>query len=829
MRHRPRSVRARRPRTRPSCRTRTGRSARPTGTVDVPLAGTNVDAFEWKVDCGARSSSTPTSGTATITGEGTNRFTHRARDRLTGNWTDWVDDTVAIDSASRSTRPRPISSNWARARPTFPRHRHRRGLARRTPSGASTAAPGHLGATRHRHRHRHAHARHRGRRRRRQPQRGHRHRQGRQHAPGRHDRHRPGRLAAQARRPHGRRHRRRLRRRPRRVADRRAAARARGPDGTIVQHRHAGQHVFSTRVVDDVGNDSGWRSQDVLVDILGPIDTTVVPTSWYTTPTVHVNITGTDNLNRGITRIQWQLDGQPGRRRLQPGHGPGPGHRHRRRRPPARGPHHRRRRPTSATGTRTWSRSTPSPRSTTTTIVLRLAAARPRCNVTVHGTDAALRRSSASSGGSTAATSARRPATAHDVTRPGHGEHTLETRVDRQRRPRERLGPAHDPLDATAPTNLTPDRLRPAGATRPTRSCSTAPTRSPASPASTGSPARGPGRERRAHRAPPAIETRDGQPATARTRCSTRVRDVAGNYSGWRAETIQIDRVLPTDNTTYPSRRSATATSSPSTGRTTAPASPASSGSSTARAVKTTARRRSPAQGDHTLEVRVQDNAGNWSAWVDSHDHASSSRTDTDRADRHHHDPDAAGAPPPTRSTVAAADDIDGIGVDYVEWRCRRTARSRTAARRQHVHRHRGRRARDRDARLGQGRQPHRLAHADAEDRQDPARRTRHDRRPAGPTRRTITLQRDRRHVGRGPASSTTIDSGPSTGTINGATGGITLAGDGAYTISYTRLRRRRPAHRLEGRTTTRSTRSTRSTRAPRRRPPGRRRALARR
>src|SRR4029079_3749612 len=34
---------------------------------------------------------------------------------------------------------------------------------------------------------------------------------------------------------------------------------------------------------------------------------------------------------------------------------------------------------------------------------------------------------------------------------------------------------------------------------------------------------------------------------------STRVRDIAGTTSAWRTATTQIARVLPTDNTTYPS------------------------------------------------------------------------------------------------------------------------------------------------------------------------------------------------------------------------------------------------------------------------------------
>src|SRR3954449_8743731 len=67
-------------------------------SVNVALAGTNVDQYQWMVDCGAIQSAG--SGTAPVNGDGTHRFTHRVREAGTSNWTPWVDDTVYIDTST---------------------------------------------------------------------------------------------------------------------------------------------------------------------------------------------------------------------------------------------------------------------------------------------------------------------------------------------------------------------------------------------------------------------------------------------------------------------------------------------------------------------------------------------------------------------------------------------------------------------------------------------------------------------------------------------------------------------------------------------------------
>ena len=71
--------------------------------------------------------------------------------------------------------------------------------------------------------------------------------------------------------------------------------------------------------------------------------------------------------------------------------------------------------------------------------------------------------------------------------------------------------------------------------------------------------------------------------------------------------------------------------------------------------------------GAHTLSVRVRDNAGNWSAWAD-HPITVVLGVDTTAPT------DTTVIPVPWQLvnftvTVTATDDVDGTGVDYVQWR----------------------------------------------------------------------------------------------------------------------------------------------------------------
>ena len=96
----------------------------PLGSIKVPLVGTEVDAFEYSVDCGAPVVVNAASSSATITGEGELRFRHRARVKADaipdgGLWTDWVEETVRIDSG-RPANETPIITSEIAPGPSFP-------------------------------------------------------------------------------------------------------------------------------------------------------------------------------------------------------------------------------------------------------------------------------------------------------------------------------------------------------------------------------------------------------------------------------------------------------------------------------------------------------------------------------------------------------------------------------------------------------------------------------------------------------------------------------------------------------------------------------------
>ena len=82
-----------------------------------------------------------------------------------------------------------------------------------------------------------------------------------------------------------------------------------GPEGTVVRIGTHGIHNFRTRSVDEVGNLSAWIDHTVMVNIAGPGDTTVIPSGWITDPSVDLDITADPNGSPGIQRIQWRLDG----------------------------------------------------------------------------------------------------------------------------------------------------------------------------------------------------------------------------------------------------------------------------------------------------------------------------------------------------------------------------------------------------------------------------------------------------------------------------------------------------------------------------------------
>jgi hypothetical protein len=79
--------------------TATDTTSPPTGwqSTDVvaSLAGTNVAAWQWMVDCGGVQGGGP-GQTVTFNVSGSFRLSHRAQDG-NGLWTDWTDDFIQVD------------------------------------------------------------------------------------------------------------------------------------------------------------------------------------------------------------------------------------------------------------------------------------------------------------------------------------------------------------------------------------------------------------------------------------------------------------------------------------------------------------------------------------------------------------------------------------------------------------------------------------------------------------------------------------------------------------------------------------------------------------
>jgi hypothetical protein len=87
---------------------------------------------------------------------------------------------------------------------------------------------------------------------------------------------------------------------------------ASGTQATVTGH---GTHTLETRVVDQAGNDSTWRSEQVEIDAVSgdttaPTDTTTAaPAEWRPTP-IAVTVAATD-AGSGVAELRWRIDGQP--------------------------------------------------------------------------------------------------------------------------------------------------------------------------------------------------------------------------------------------------------------------------------------------------------------------------------------------------------------------------------------------------------------------------------------------------------------------------------------------------------------------------------------
>ncbi len=609
-----------------------------------------------------------------------------------------------------------------------------------------------------------------------------------------------------------------LRRRPRRVAARRrrrhrprAARRPRSARRACTRSR--------PRVVDIAGNASAWVTHDRLGrHRRARPDTTVVPADWVTTTADgHVNVTGRRPTARRhhAHRVATSTTHDHRRRRRRR---PGPGHGQRRRRPhSSRSAHHRPLGRILELEDPRASRSTPSPRPTRRRR-RRLAAATPRST----STSAAPTRtpaSSTSSGSSTAATSA--PPSAPRTSSPSPATASTRSRRASSTTPASPApGPPHTiQLDATAPEQPHAGSPRPAGATPPTPSCSTAPTRCSgvASVELEAQSTAAPSTEHSAR----AASRRPRSPATARTRSRPASTTSRATSPAGAPSTIKIDNVTPTDDDGLSVRAGRQRPPDHAHRRPTPRSGVAGvEWKLDGGAVKTATTATILGAGPHTLKTRVQDNAGNWSDWRQPHGHRRpSAARDTDRADRHHRRPDHLADRAP-----------------YTVDRDRRRRHRRHGRRLRRVAR---RRRRDRAAAVRAP--PFTVTTDGVHDDRDARHRQRRQRRPPGARRRSRSTRRAGRHD-RDPggldehARTVTLSATDATSGVDhdrvqarqrrprrprrAAARVVTLPGRRRrITISHRASRRRRPAPRLERPTPTRSTPWCRPTRAPRRRP----------
>jgi hypothetical protein len=82
-----------------------------------------------------------------------------------------------------------------------------------------------------------------------------------------------------------------------------------GPGGTVVGITGDGAHTLESRAVDGAGNASAWRPDTVQIDTVAPTDTTTLPAS--VAYGVKATVAGTDTAS-GVARVEWKLDGVPG-------------------------------------------------------------------------------------------------------------------------------------------------------------------------------------------------------------------------------------------------------------------------------------------------------------------------------------------------------------------------------------------------------------------------------------------------------------------------------------------------------------------------------------
>ena len=623
-------------------------------SVSVALAGTNVDQYQWAVDCG--SVTTSASGTAPVTGDGVHTFQHRAREAGTSNWTPWVEDTVSIDTGA-PINTTTTSSAWRQGPVTVPltisdalSPAHGEWKVDGAPSytvsntatvsgtGAHTLYTSAIDA-----------------------------------AGNRTDVSMPVNVdntlpVDNTTVPVGW---------QQDAADLTLAGTdadsgvanvvwqvdsgtvTPGNVGDVLHITANGTHTLKTYVLDNAGNQSSLKTQTFSVDSAGPADTTTVPAGWVTTASTAVTISAADTGGSGVAQIEWQIpeDARSGTQMSGTSI------------------------PLTITGEGVHTlrvRLTDGQSHVTgwTDHVIRIDSTLPvdntsvssswqpmaSLNVTVHGTDP----SPASGVDHIDYKLDGVPATVTGdtgvVAVSGQGEHTLETRISDVAGNSTGWVPHTIRLDSTAPDNTTPVA---ATAWRNTQYQVVLNGNDSLSGVA-------------------AVQWRvdngvvnEGTTGieTARVTADgaqhlwTRVKDVAGNYSSWRDDPISIDTVKPVDTTTSP----ATVGNGHKVNLT---GTDALSGLSTGAhwqldngAVQTTAQATIVGLGTHTLKTQVQDNAGNWS------DYKTISVTVSAAAPSEDVDPPVDNSVVPTTwqtgptTVVVTADDGGNSGVKKVEWR----------------------------------------------------------------------------------------------------------------------------------------------------------------
>jgi hypothetical protein len=80
------------------------------------------------------------------------------------------------------------------------------------------------------------------------------------------------------------------------------------PSGSQITIADLGVLDLQTQAVDDSGNTSGWRSEQLRIDTVDPTDATNPgPTAWYAAPAT-VDVSAVD-ITSGVDHVEWQLDG----------------------------------------------------------------------------------------------------------------------------------------------------------------------------------------------------------------------------------------------------------------------------------------------------------------------------------------------------------------------------------------------------------------------------------------------------------------------------------------------------------------------------------------